>query len=326
MIRSRFIPKPIDGLPIRYTRALCRRYLGFYISQAYVRLHPDLLHDDRPMIVGLNHQAFWDGWLAYLATIQLNRNFRVHGSTQVLRAYPLLGVVGMVPAWKGDPQRSSASLREQAMGLVDGSRRCLWIFPQGRYERIPSQGSALLSEHDARFAKCRWGVTELLRLQKTALFVPAAVRYDFIRYRQPAAFLDLGRPRYIPVDEYISDGSRRDLVELLAKLMDEQSRSLRRGIIDEPAAFRAELRRESALVAGQHLEFADIARQIYGIRGVQHAFVTKSDISGMQVNIRIRGTEGLGVESVGEYLLEKYEVDRPDVREAFLRQVVIDIV
>lgn len=310
---------------------VCRTGLQFWLHEVYLRIPDSVIEHPRPIVFAATHQGYFDGYLAYIATARMRRSFRVQASTQVVRSFPILAKLGVVPAQAQDPYTAARALRSAAETLQKSPSNCLWMFPQGRYERIPSHGSPELGAFDYTLT-LRPGAVELARQAGSALICPVAIRYDYLRYRRPVAFLDIGAGIQL---KDTKGGARADKEYFTGKLqsaLDNQHQLLQTAIIEHPTEFQSCLRSSSgALVAGQHLEKADIERQLYGLKAVKTARVvcnpkgTAPSSGKTLIDIRVAADPTLSTPDIVNYLCEKYHLDDHRLRTAFETQVSITL-
>jgi hypothetical protein len=189
---------------------------------------------------------------------------------------------------------------------------------------------AVLTEWDASGVKARWGLTELLRLCPTCRFCPVAIRYDNARYHRPAIFLDVGEPfRPTAVNSpYWAD--RVPVMNEVAASINDQVHILTSDIVTCPEQFYPKLRRRTALIAGQHLELADVERQLEGLPGIDggRAFAVSSSDGSERLGLVLRMHKNRPLEQniVLSYLIEKYALEAPILRESLRKQLSITFV
>lgn len=132
-----------------------------------------------PVIVALNHVAFWDPLVALQLDALLGTQSHCLMDERNLAQYPFFAWVGAIPIARSTSKRTLRQLRS-ASALLSGPRRALWIFPQGRQRPAHLWPHALSP-----------GVTWLSR-QARAAVLPLAIGYAFREAREPAVLASFG--------------------------------------------------------------------------------------------------------------------------------------
>lgn len=186
------------------------------------------------------------------------------------------------------------------------SRIAFWVFPQGRYERIPAFGAPQLEEN-APLPKLHPGLLYFLRSVPGLSVSPVAIRYDFMRYRRPVAFVDIGKPIEFP--EPFPKDRRKWREVAMSSLLTEigvRHEELKKSAVLSPWEYTSLLRDTGTLIAGQHLELSDVARQLRGMPTNPMATVAHSNSRRKQMRINI--SSSVTVDEVRTYLHEKYHL------------------
>ena len=189
----------LEGLYAAYGRRLLRR------SFAEVRVGgAPWPTGDGPVIAYANHGAWWDPVLAVFLSHDVFRRdgYGLMDGTQLVR-YPFFRRVGCfgVTSDPGSGARSGArsgadpgsgkalaiddarAVGEYATGLLQGgTRRALWLFPQGVL--LPSRAPLHF----------RSGLARISRSVPEARLVPVAIRYEFRAAARPACVVRVGPP------------------------------------------------------------------------------------------------------------------------------------
>ena len=166
----------LEEVYARYGRRLLRR------SFARVWLGGEPWPEgDGPTIALLNHSAWWDPIVALFLSHDL---FRRDGYGMMqgaqLRRYPFFQRIGCFGV-SGDGFEEARTLAVHAARLLrEGSRRTLWIFPQGALmpARVP--------------LAFRSGAARLARAVPEATIVPLAIRYEFRAEQRAELFMRVG--------------------------------------------------------------------------------------------------------------------------------------
>lgn len=133
-----------------------------------------------PVIVALNHVAFWDGFLLARLEHALGADAYCLMDRENLQKFPFLRFAGAVPLDCHDARRGRSDL-ERAARLLDRPGRVLFVFPQGR--QTPTQAPL-------RF---RSGVLRLARLASVPV-VPTGLSYEFLQDQKPEIRISIGPP------------------------------------------------------------------------------------------------------------------------------------
>lgn len=212
--------------------ALARAFGGIYVHvhPAALRLRATRCRVERarlgtrysvfgtPVIFCATHSGWFDGYVASL----LNRRIFHHDGYLMmeeasLRRYPFFTWAGTFGIDRDHTRAALASIeyiagvlsgsdegrRTKAQGSFrpsSGSRRSLWMFPQG-----------IVSHPDVRPLKLYGGVAHIVRRVGDCVLVPVALRYDFLMEQAPDAFAWVGPPLELA-------GTQYPLRELTAKL------------------------------------------------------------------------------------------------------------
>jgi 1-acyl-sn-glycerol-3-phosphate acyltransferase len=133
-----------------------------------------------------NHSSWWDPLVAY----HLSReHFALDGHAMMdaknLRRLPFFARIGAFGVDLDDPADGARSLRYAAR-LLDGPRRMVLVFPQGK-ERTST----------IRPLGFRPGSGELARLAPRATVIPFAIRYEHAGEEKPRLYVRFGPP--VPV-------------------------------------------------------------------------------------------------------------------------------
>ncbi|HET7459017.1 MAG TPA: lysophospholipid acyltransferase family protein [Gemmatimonadaceae bacterium] len=167
---------------------------------------------DGPTIAFLNHSAWWDPVLALFLSHDLFRRdgYGIMQGTQ-LASYPFFRRVGCFGA-TGESFEDVRALSVYAARLLsEGTRRTLWIFPQGELE--PSRSPLAF----------RSGASRLARTVPEAPLVPVAVRYEFRNEQRPELFVRLG-PAVRPASGAVAAAARDASPLALTRALEQRLR------------------------------------------------------------------------------------------------------
>jgi 1-acyl-sn-glycerol-3-phosphate acyltransferase len=136
-----------------------------------------------PVLFVVNHTAWWDALvILHLSRHVLGVDAYAMMDAKNLRAMPFFGLVGAFGVDLEDPRDGASSIRYAAR-LLDGARRVVWIFPQGRERPI--------NERPLGF---RQGSAAVARVAHRARVVPVALRYEQGERERPELLIAFGEP------------------------------------------------------------------------------------------------------------------------------------
>jgi 1-acyl-sn-glycerol-3-phosphate acyltransferase len=136
---------------------------------------------DGPTIAFLNHNSWWDPIVALFLSHDL---FRRDGygmmQGEQLASYPFFRRIGCFGVSAESFEDVRAMSVYAARLLTEGTRRTLWILPQGAL--VPARAPLSF----------RSGAARLARTVPDAPLVPVAVRYEFRNEQRPEVFVRVG--------------------------------------------------------------------------------------------------------------------------------------
>lgn len=160
-----------------------------------------------PLLLYLNHSAWWDGYLMYVIhRVVLRGRFDVHllMEEKQLRTYRFFSWSGAFSINRHDPEDAGRA-QAYAANLLRGGRRprALFVFPQGKI--VPQDRRPLVTYPGAARIVAQAGPLTLC---------PVALRYEFLGQQWPHAFIRIG-PTHQVADPTDVDGT---LGEMTARL------------------------------------------------------------------------------------------------------------
>jgi 1-acyl-sn-glycerol-3-phosphate acyltransferase len=165
--------------------AYCRRFVRRRFHALRVsKLGLPARDPDRPMVVYLNHAAWWDPIVCLL----LSREFfpGCHSFAPIdaamLERYAFfrhLGFFGIEPG----TQRGALTLLRTAHNLLGSPQNALWLTPQGRFTDVRERPIGLME-----------GLGALAVREPDAAFVPLAIEYTFWSEPRPEILVSFGEP------------------------------------------------------------------------------------------------------------------------------------
>ncbi|HXU34069.1 MAG TPA: lysophospholipid acyltransferase family protein [Thermoanaerobaculia bacterium] len=168
-----------------------RRYADRYLARHFhaIRLaragfDPAELPADRPLVVYLNHPAWWDPLLGLALAFERlpgRRHFAPIDATALAR-YRLLGRLGFFPVELGT-RRGAAGFLATARAILDHPDAAIWMTPGGRF-----------ADPRERPVELQSGLGHLAAKVPAAIFLPLAVEYPFWEERTPEALARFGKP------------------------------------------------------------------------------------------------------------------------------------
>jgi chlorobactene lauroyltransferase len=140
--------------------------------------------DDGPLIVVLNHPAWWDGHLCALLDREVFRGaFDAYLMMEApqLRRFRFFTWMGAFSVDRHDAREALRSVSYVARLLQERPARACYIFPQGT-----------ITPNDRRPLALYPGVTHIVRRAGAATICPVALRYELRGEQRPDAFIRLG--------------------------------------------------------------------------------------------------------------------------------------
>lgn len=143
-----------------------------------------------PLILYATHHSWWDAALSIVLSL---RTFRLDAYGMMehkqLAKYRFFRKIGMFSVVREEPRSALRSI-QHAAGLLRGTGRALWMFPQGE-----------LVQQDVRPIECDPGLGILARMTGTVWLAPVAFRYELVREQRPDAFIRIGAPQRLDWSE-----------------------------------------------------------------------------------------------------------------------------
>jgi len=175
-----------------------------------------------PLVLYANHSSWWDGLIAF----QIGRACRLDQYAMMeekqLRAYPLFRRIGAFSVVR-ERARAAAQSVDYAAGLLRGTPRALWIFPQG--ETLPN---------DTRPLKFFGGVAHVIKRAGVADAAPVAMRYEFLDDFKPEAFARIGTvERFDAEDKFDIKRLTQKLAESLTATLNQARADVLRNSLEE---------------------------------------------------------------------------------------------
>ena len=164
---------------------LARRSLWQTFDRVWLQSHGPLpAPRDGPLVLYLNHSAWWDGYLMYVIHRRVLRSrFDAHllMEERQLRAYRFFTWSGAFSINRHDPRDAHRSLQYAANLLRTGERaRALFLFPQGQI--VPADRRPLVTYP---------GLARIIARAGPVTLCPVALRYEFLGQQRPHAFIRL---------------------------------------------------------------------------------------------------------------------------------------
>lgn len=143
-----------------------------------------------PLILYATHHSWWDAALSIVLSL---RTFHLDAYGMMehkqLAKYRFFRKIGMFSVVREDPRSALRSI-QHAAGLLRGTGRALWMFPQGE-----------LVQQDVRPIECDPGLGILTKMTGTAWLAPVAFRYELVREQRPDVFIRIGEPKRVEWSE-----------------------------------------------------------------------------------------------------------------------------
>lgn len=184
---------------------LKRRFSKFSVSNL-----ESLKENDQPKIIFVNHSSWWDGLVAFEISRSANLDSFVMMEEKNLRKYFLFRRIGAFSVNKNNSRDVLETIRYASEMLRSGSRKAVWIFPQGEIK--PS---------GARPLKFNSGIVKILESVENCLLIPVTISYEFTGDYKPEIFVKIGES--INAENLKSKKRKEaanDLSEILTALLD----------------------------------------------------------------------------------------------------------
>ena len=141
---------------------------------------------DQPLLVYLNHAAWWDPLVALVVADKIFPHHKVYApfDAEAIARYPLFERLGFFGVDQSSRQGAADFLRTASAALASHGGS-LWLTPEGRF-CDPRDRQATLEPGLAHLA------TKLAGESQQALIVPMAIEYPFWEERFPEALVKFG--------------------------------------------------------------------------------------------------------------------------------------
>ncbi len=139
--------------------------------------------DDAPIIVALNHPAWWDPLICAHLTVRFGprEHFAAIGA-EAMQKYKFFAKLGFFGV-DAKSLRGAAAFLRTSQYVLNAPNRVLWITAQGRFSDVRQRPLNLQS-----------GVGHLAARMARGWVVPIALEYAFWTERTPEAFVRIGTP------------------------------------------------------------------------------------------------------------------------------------
>lgn len=166
-----------------FTGVMTRRLRGAFHAVRLARDGHPRVEPGRPVVVYLNHPAWWDPALIMLLADRLFPARPGFGPIDAasLARYRFMARIGLFPVQPG-PAGAAAFLR-QSLGVLADRRAMLWVTAEGTF-----------TDPRRRPVRLRPGVAHLARRLPQAILLPLAVEYPFWDESTPEALARFGPP------------------------------------------------------------------------------------------------------------------------------------
>lgn len=197
-----------------YNRNLLkRRFHSFQISDLQV------LREEKPQIIYVNHSSWWDGLIAFEISRLIKANSFVMMEEKHLKRLFLFRKLGAFSVVRENPRQAIESINYAVGLLKENSNRTLWIFPQG--EILPN---------DLRPLNFYRGLARIVEKAGECSIVPCAFRYEFLGDFKPEIFVKVGEPRkFKQTQMFDSKTLTADFESALTKTLDDLKADINSG-------------------------------------------------------------------------------------------------
>ncbi|MCY7376674.1 MAG: lysophospholipid acyltransferase family protein [Pyrinomonadaceae bacterium] len=194
-----------------YNRNLLkRRFHSFQVSDVNV------LREQKPQIIYLNHSSWWDGLIAFELFRYFSDDNFVMMEERHLKRLVLFRRLGAFSVVRENPRQAIESINYAVNLLKEKPERAVWIFPQG--EILPNDSRPL---HFFR------GLARIAEKVGDCSVVPGAIRYEFLGDFKPEVFVKIGEPEHFnKSDDFESKRLTANFERQLTKTLDELKRDI----------------------------------------------------------------------------------------------------
>ena len=195
-----------------YSRNLFkRRFHSLQVSDVNV------LRENLPLIVYVNHSGWWDGLVGFEIWRLLKAESFVMMEEKHLKKLFLFRRLGAFSVVRENPRQAIESLNYAVKLLRENSNRVVWIFPQG--EILPN---------DVRPLNFYGGLARIIEKVGDCSVVPCAIRYEFLGNYKPEIFVKIGEPERFSASVKIKS---KNLTANFERKMAETLDALKRDIV-----------------------------------------------------------------------------------------------
>jgi chlorobactene lauroyltransferase len=163
-------------------------YINRILKKNFFRIHIsgrenlNLLDKNLPTIYYANHTNWWDGFTAYFLTnMTLKLDDYLMMDIEQMKKYRMFKYVGVFSVDRNNPREAVSSVDYAAL-LLKGTKRCMWIFPEGEMH--------VQDHYPITFYS---GITKISEKIGNVNLQPAAFRYEFIGEQRPEIFISIGK-------------------------------------------------------------------------------------------------------------------------------------
>lgn len=204
--------------------ALLRRSVGTSFHGVYLRCEgPVPTPADGPLLIYLNHPAWWDGHMcALIDRIVLRSAFDSYIMMEEpqLERYRFFSWIGAFSVNRHSPREAARSVAYIAGLLGTNPRRLCYIFPQGE-----------ITPNDRRPLVVYPGIAHIARRVGALTLWPGALRYELRGEQRPDAFIRLG-PAHRVSPPFDTNALSAEVAQRLTQAADALRDDLTSGQID----------------------------------------------------------------------------------------------
>lgn len=170
-----------------------------------------------PLLLLANHTSWWDAVLPILISrAALRHDAYAMMDRRQLSRYPFFRRVGVFSIDRENARSAMRSL-DYAAGLIAGTPRTLWMFPQG-----------VIAHNDRRPLGCETGAAHLAARLGACTLAPVAFRYEVGREELPIALASVGPLRRIEPGERVTP---RELGAEIEEMLTQEVDHLRESVV-----------------------------------------------------------------------------------------------
>ena len=144
------------------------------------------INSSYPVILYANHSNWWDGFIAYFLTNRiLKTDDYLMMDIEQMKKYSFFKYIGVFSVNRTKARDAMESINYAAK-LLSGTKKYLWMFPQGEMQPQEKLPVVFYS-----------GITKITQKLPAVNLIPVSIRYEFLMEQRPEVFIQIGKPDVI---------------------------------------------------------------------------------------------------------------------------------